>query len=130
MVRGKPRLAEVLPAFRAFVSDSVMVGHNVAFDLRFLQMKEAATGVRFDRPVLDTLLLASLAYPNEENHGLEAMASRLGIEVADRHRALGDALMTGEVFLRLLPLLERQGIGTLGEARGALETSWYARLRY
>jgi DNA polymerase-3 subunit epsilon len=129
-VRGKPRIDAVLPAFRAFVSDTVMVGHNVAFDLRFFQLKEATTGVRFDRPVLDTLLLASLAYPNEESHGLEALAGRLGIEVADRHRALGDALMTAEVFLKLLPALERQGIRTLGEARAALETSWYARLRY
>ena len=58
-VRGKPSITEVLPAFYAFVSDTVMVGHNLPFDLRFLKLKEAASGTRFDQLVLDTLLLSS-----------------------------------------------------------------------
>ncbi|MFG1299753.1 exonuclease domain-containing protein [Xanthobacter sp. V3C-3] len=130
MVRGKPRLAAVLPAFRAFTEDTVLVGHNVAFDMRFLTLKEEATGVRFDQPVLDTLLLASVVHPGEDSHNLEAMAKRLGVEVSGRHTALGDALVTADIFLRLLPLLRARGILTLGQARAAAQSSYYARLRY
>ncbi|WP_334175698.1 exonuclease domain-containing protein [Pseudoxanthobacter sp.] len=130
MVRGQPTIAEALPAFHAFVADTVLVGHNVAFDLRFLKLKEAATGVTFDQPVLDTLLLASIVHPNAGSQSLEAIAARLGVTVSGRHRALTDALVCAEVFLKLLPLLRRQGICTLGEALAASEESYYARLRY
>lgn len=130
MVQGQPRIGQVLPAFHAYAADTVLVGHNVAFDMRFLQMKEAATGLRFDQPVLDTLLLASIAQPHEPSHSLEAIAARLGVGIAQRHNALGDALVTAELFLRLLPLLRDRGIVTLGQARQAAAQSYYARLRY
>ncbi len=130
MVRGQPTIAEALPAFHAFVSDTVLVGHNVAFDMRFFALKEAATGVRFDQPLLDTLLLASLAWPNETSHGLEVIAARLGVTISGRHTALGDARVTAEIFLRLLPLLREHGIETLGEAHEASRKTYYAGLRY
>ncbi|MGR7997338.1 exonuclease domain-containing protein [Xanthobacter sp. ZOL 2024] len=130
MVRGQPTIAEALPAFHAFVSDTVLVGHNVAFDLRFLKLKEEATGIRFEQPVLDTLLLASVTHPNAESQSLDAIAARLGVTVSGRHTALGDALVCAQVFLKLLPLLRQQGIHTLGDARAASEASYYARLRY
>ena len=130
MVRGKPAIAEVLPAFHAFAADTVLVGHNVAFDLRFLKLKEEASGVSFDQPVLDTLLLAGLVHPGEESHGLEAIAGRLGVAVEGRHTALGDALVTAQIFLKLLPLLKARGIETLGQAREAAQSSYYARLKY
>ncbi len=130
MVRGQPRITEVLPAFHAFAADTVLVGHNVAFDLRFLQLKEAASGVRFDHPVLDTLLLASVAQPGESSYALEAIAARLGVTVAARHSAAGDALTTAGVFLKLLPLLQQREIISLGQVLEAAKTSYYARLRY
>lgn len=130
MVRGQPRIGEVLPRLAAFAADTVLVGHNVAFDMRFLALKEEATGVAFRQPVLDTLLLASVVTPHEEAHGLEQLAGRLGLTISGRHNAYGDAIATAEVFLRLLPLLAERGIVTLGEARAASATSRYARLRY
>jgi DNA polymerase-3 subunit epsilon len=130
MVAGQPGIAQVLPVFHAFVSDTVLVAHNAAFDMRFLQMKEAATGVRFEQPVLDTLLLSEVASPRQASHELEAIAARLGIPVLGRHTALGDALLTAEIFLRLIPLLAAQGIHTLDQAREAAQRTWYARLKY
>lgn len=131
MVRGCPPATVVLPAFRAFVADTVLVGHNVAFDLSFLTRKEAATGVAFDMPVLDTLILAGLVHPGEASHGLDETARRLGLpETTARHTALGDALVTAGILMRLIPLLAQRGIVTLGDARAEAERSWYARLRY
>lgn len=121
MLRGQPTIDEALPQFHEYCADPVLVGHNAAFDLRFLQLKEAGTGVRFTQPVLDTLLLSQVLHPRQESHALEAIAERLGVAVVARHTALGDALATGEVFLRMIPLLAAHGIRTLGEAREATE---------
>jgi DNA polymerase-3 subunit epsilon len=129
-VDGQPTIATVLPAFHAFAQDTVLVAHNAAFDMRFLQLKEAATGLRFEQPVLDTLLLSALVHPNQESHRLEAIAERFNITVIGRHTALGDAIVTAEVFLRLIPLLAEKGIHTLGEAREAAQQTYYARLKY
>ena len=109
MVAGQPPIERVLPAFHAFVADTVLVAHNAAFDMRFLQMQQQRAGLRFDQPVLDTLLLSSIVHPHQTSHGLDAIAERLGVPVLGRHTALGDALVTAEVFLRLLPLLQEIG---------------------
>jgi DNA polymerase III subunit epsilon len=130
LLRGQPTIDKVLPFFRGFCDETVLVGHNVAFDMRFLQMKEEATGVQFRQPVLDTLLLSAVIHPNQESHQLEAIAERLGVNVVGRHTALGDAIVTGEVFLKMIPLLAEQGIHTLREARKAAERTYYARVKY
>ena len=130
MVRGQPTITTVLPAFHAFAQDTVLVAHNAAFDMRFLQLKEAATGLRFDQPVLDTLLLSAVVHPAQDSHRLEAIAERLGITVIGRHTALGDAMVTAEVFLKLVPLLAAMGIHTLGQAREAAQRTFYARVSY
>jgi DNA polymerase-3 subunit epsilon len=130
MLVGQPTIDTVLPAFHAFAQDTVLVAHNAAFDMRFLQLKEAQTGIRFEQPVLDTLLLSAAAHPNQESHSLEAIAERLGVDVLGRHTALGDAMVTAEVFLKLMPLLQAQGIHTLGQAREAAQKTFYARVQY
>jgi DNA polymerase-3 subunit epsilon len=130
MVADAPTIDRVLPAFHAFAQDTVLVAHNAAFDMRFLQLKESATGVVFDQPVLDTLLLSAVVHPQQASHGLEAIAERLGVTVLGRHTALGDALVTAEVFLKLIPLLAERGIHTLGQAREAAQQTYYARVRY
>jgi DNA polymerase-3 subunit epsilon len=130
MLEGQPSIERVLPVFRKFTEDTVLVAHNAAFDMRFLQLKEESTGVRFTQPVLDTLLLSEVLHPNQELHRLEAIAERLGVNVVGRHTALGDAIVTAEVLLRMLPLLAEQGIRTLGEAREAAKRTYYARIDY
>ena len=130
MLRGQPTIDKVLPAFHAFAADTVLIAHNAAFDMRFLQLKEEETGLRFDHPVLDTLLLSAVVHPNQESHRLEAIAERFGVTVLGRHTALGDALVTAEVLIKLIPLLKDMGILTLGQARAAAQKTYYARLKY
>lgn len=128
MVRGQPPLEQVLPLFARFAEDTVLVGHNVGFDMSFFRAREERTGVRFTQPVLDTLLLDAAIHPDHEHHSLEVIAARLGVNVTGRHTALGDALVTGEVFVRLLTLLQQHGIMTLGGALAASRATYHARL--
>jgi DNA polymerase-3 subunit epsilon len=130
MLADQPTIDMVLPSFHEFCADAVLIAHNAAFDLRFLRLKEERTGVRFTQPVLDTLLLSAVIHPEQESHSLEAIAERLGVNPIGRHTALGDAIMTGEVFLRMIPLLAEQGIRTLGEAREASQKTFFARIKY
>jgi DNA polymerase-3 subunit epsilon len=130
MVKGKPPITEVLPAFYAFAQDTVLVAHNAAFDMKFLQLLEPETGLVFNHPVLDTLLLSAVVHPNQESHRLEAIAERFNVTVLGRHTALGDALVTAEVWLRLLPLLQAMGITTLRQAREAAQKTYFARVKY
>lgn len=129
MLAGQPGIDEVLPLFERFAEDTVLVAHNAAFDMRFLQLKEAQTGIRFIQPVLDTLLLSALVHPGE-GHSLDQIAARLGVRVIGRHTALGDAMVTGQVLLKLIPLLADRGIHTLRQAREASRKTAYAKLEY
>ncbi len=130
MLVGAPIIDAVLPAFHAFATDTVLVAHNAAFDMRFLQLQQVPSGVTFDQPVLDTLLLSAVVHPQQASHGLEAIAERLGVAVLGRHTALGDAMVTAEIFLKLIPLLAERDIHTLGQARHAAQQTYYARVKY
>jgi DNA polymerase-3 subunit epsilon len=130
MLVGQPTAAVVLPLFHRYAEGTVLVAHNAAFDMRFLELKEAALGIRFDQPVLDTLLLAYTLFPNQESNRFEALAERFGVRIIGRHTALGDALVTAELFLKMVPLLMERGIRTLGQAREAAQQTYLAKLRY
>lgn len=130
MLKDQPTIDKVLPSFYRFAEDTILVAHNAAFDMSMLQMKEAISGIKFINPVLDTLLLSAVVHPAQDNHNLEAIAERLGISVVGRHTALGDAIVTGEMFLKLIPLLAKMGIHTLKEARLASQKTYYARIEY
>lgn len=130
LLQDKPPIEEVLPRFYRFARDTVLVGHNVAFDLKFIRQKEKSLGLHFDQHVLDTMLLAAVVDPERPHYGLDELAAAFGIEPIGRHSALGDALITAELFLRLLPLLEQRGIRTLRQACEAIQQTRLARHRY
>jgi DNA polymerase III subunit epsilon len=129
-VQDTPTIDTMLPAFHTYAQDTVLVAHNAAFDMRFLELKRERCGVVFEQPVLDTLLLAAVAQPAQNSHSLEAIATRLGVPLIGRHTALGDAMVTAEVFMKLMPLLAERGIDTLGQALAASQQTYLARVRY
>ena len=81
------------------------------------------------QPTIDQVLPA-VVRPHQESHALEAIAQRLDIAVEGRHTALGDATVTAQGFLKLLPLLADKGIHTLGQARAAARETDLARVTY
>ena len=130
LLKGQPTIDEVLPHFHRFAEHSVLVAHNAAFDMRFLQLQEEKTGLVFTNPVLDTLLLSSIIHPNQDSHSLEDLAKLLNVTIVGRHTALGDAIVTAEVLVKMLPLLEAHEIYTLADALAASAQSPFARVAY
>jgi DNA polymerase-3 subunit epsilon len=116
MVAAAPTMDLVLPAFLRFAREAVLVGHEASFDLRFLEPEARRLGLPSltARPILDTRLLSRSLHGLGESHSLEAIALRLGVTVTGRHSALGDALTTAEILARLLVLLQKRGVLTLG----------------
>ncbi len=129
-VIGQPDIQSVLGLFHTFCQDTVLVAHNADFDLQCLRLKAPTAGVAFDHPVLDTLLLSAVAHPFQERHNLDDIAGRLGLPVVDRHQALGDAKLTAEIFVRLMPVLKDKGIHTLHDAITASKAVWQKRANY
>lgn len=115
-VRGRPPLEAVLPAFRAFVGDAVPVAHMAAFDLAFLRGPLRKASQPTLERVLDTAVLASRLLAPLPEPSLEALCARLGVASAERHSAVGDARLTAQIVVRLLPLLEGRGAVTLHDA--------------
>lgn len=130
MVMEKETIERVLPRFKQFSSASVLLGHNIAFDMKMLKLKEKTTGIQFTNPTLDTLLLSAVLHPVHEQHDIESIAKRLGVSIIGRHTALGDAITTAEIFKKLIPILNSNGILTLNDALKASQKTYYARLKY
>ncbi|MYL24405.1 DNA polymerase III subunit epsilon [Halomonas alkaliantarctica] len=110
-VEGAPPLDIVLTRFRQYVSDAVLLAHNASFDMLAISHH----GVDFDLPVLDTLLISRALDEAIDGHDLDSLAKRydLTFPPGTRHTALGDARVTAELWLALLPRLEARGIDTL-----------------
>lgn len=111
----KPRFAEILEEFLAFIDDAELVIHNAAFDIGFLDYELSLAGARHGRiadraRVVDSLVLARERYPGQRN-SLDALCKRLGVDNAHRklHGALLDAQLLAEVYLVLT-----SGQGDLG----------------
>lgn len=100
MVRQAPRLRDIVHELAAFVGDAPVIGHNVRFDLGFLQ---SANVLNLNR-VIDTYVLASILMPAASRYNLGALGQQLGILLPATHRALDDARVTHAVYERLAEL--------------------------
>lgn len=117
MVAGSGRFETHWPALATLIQDMILVGHNIAFDIAHLRWAATRAGIAWTPPPsLDTLLLSAALEPKSPGFDLEAVAQRFDVPIDGRHTALGDSLMTAEIFARLLPQLAERGVTTLGEA--------------
>ena len=116
MLVGRPTINEVLPRFERFVGDSILVAHNAAFDMKFIELKKTQSNITLENPVLDTVLLSAWLHDHTHKHTLDALAERYGLSIENRHSAAGDAMATARIFCLMIKQLSSRGIDTLADA--------------
>jgi DNA polymerase-3 subunit epsilon len=102
MVEDAPTFREVADVILEKTEGKVFVAHNVNFDYSFLKQEFNNLDIKFDRKKLCTVRLAKKIFPGFRSYGLGTLTSQLGIEINDRHRALGDAVATAQVLELLI----------------------------
>ncbi|WP_171129082.1 3'-5' exonuclease [Ruegeria sp. HKCCA6707] len=128
MVQGAPDIVEAGRSFHHFARDAIIVAHNAPFDMAFLHRHSGRMGVEWSHPILDTVLLSAVLFGASETHTLDAVCARLDITIPEalRHTALGDAVATAEVLVKMLPMLQARGLTTFGKV--VVETRKHGRL--
>ena len=118
----KPRFADVVAEFLAFIDGAEIIAHNAAFDVGFLDAELGLAGAELGRladraSVLDTLTLAREKFPGQRN-SLDALCRRFGVDNSHRelHGALLDAQLLAEVYLAMT-----SGQGSLGFGEETVE---------
>jgi len=107
MVIDQPRIKDVIPKLLSFIGDSIIVAHNVRFDLSFLNYNARLyTGKQIKNPTICTDNLARRILSEIDSKSLEHIAYHLNIPYRQKHRALPDAEVTMKVFEKMLQFLE------------------------
>jgi len=118
MISDAEEFPAVFARLRPLIEGAVLVGHNLPFDVAMLRRECQIAGVAWpDPPGLDTLSLAAVLDPDAHDNSLEGLAERFAVDVHGRHTALGDSLVTAEIYARMLPHLVAAGVTTLGAAQ-------------
>jgi predicted DnaQ family exonuclease/DinG family helicase len=106
-----PNLEDVADQLKAFVGNFPLVAHTVSADVGCLRRQ----GVVLDNPQYDTFELASILLPQMPSYSLASLAEHLGIAFPQQHRAAHDALVTKQLFLKLLEMAESLDLGLIQE---------------
>ncbi len=129
-VANKPRAADVLPDYLAFLGDGIFTAHNIGFDRAFINAELARAGLpEMDHAGLCSLRLARRLLPGLRSKSLGNLAAFFKLDGQGRHRALRDAEVTVGVLERLLLIAEEEhGIREIGELL-ELQRKTYASVR-
>ena len=121
MLEGAPLAPEALRAFIEFTGGSLIVGHNVRFDLNFLGAEALRhLETRLLNPSLCTIRLAARLLPGLKRPNLANLAAALDIPVRDRHRAMGGAEVTQKAFWEMACIALERGIATQGRLQALI----------
>lgn len=116
MVRTAPTFSDIADQLLAALAGRVFVAHNARFDWSFVGAEvRRARELVLDGPRLCTVRLARRLYRGERSYGLDALAHRFALEFPSRHRAAGDAIVTGMLLERLMKAAREQGARTLAD---------------
>lgn len=116
-VEDAPYFEEVADELMNFLGDSVLVGHNLSFDYRFLQSEFSLAGKHSFKPLqLCTLRLAKKLLPELRSRSLKNVAYHFKLHQELAHRALDDAHLTAQVLLKFIEILQRTDFNTVSSA--------------
>ena len=125
MVADADPIEVVLPKFREFCGDSVLVAHNADFDTGCVRAWCNRLGIDWDFTYVDTVPMSRFLLPGLSRFKLDQVAKELGVELIDHHRAVNDAECTAHIFEKFIIMLSERNISTLGELndRGSMTES-------
>ena len=115
MVMESPEIETILPQFLKFVGDAVLVAHNASFDVSFIEENCRRQGIEPDFTSVDTVGLARVLLPTLSKFKLNVVAKALNISQEHHHRAVDDARVTAEIYVKFIQMLEERGIETLDQ---------------
>ena len=101
MVAAAPRFADIAATVLEKLRGAVFIAHNARFDYSFLRSEFRKVGVDYSAEVLCTVKLSRRLFPEHARHNLDAVMERNGLACSARHRALGDAGVIKDLWLKL-----------------------------
>ncbi len=122
MLKGAPKIAEILPEFLAFCGDRPLCAHNADFDVGFITAACERSGISFQPTYVDTLILAQNLLPKLGKYKLNIVADALSLPDFQHHRASDDAITCGYLLMRFIKMMEEKGLHDLHSVNPAMET--------
>ena len=120
MLKGAPKIEEVLPKFMDFCAGKVLVAHNSDFDTGFIRAECQRQGIDYNITAADTLILSQNLMPQLGKFKLDSVANALSLPEFNHHRAADDAAICGLIMCRFFKMLEEQGIHSLQRINPAM----------
>jgi len=123
MLENELPVKPVISQFSHFIGNSILVAHNADFDISFLHVNfKKWLNTQLSNTAVCTLLVARDILPNLENHKLHTVAKYFGIEVTNRHRAIGDAELTYQIWLKFIEKLKDRKITSKNDLESYLSS--------
>jgi DNA polymerase III subunit epsilon len=122
-LQSAPTAGEVFMKFLKFVNNHVLVAHHAKHEQSFMQkLSWDLFKTRFEHRIIDTSFLMRISKPELKSMSLEDVCGECGIEIRGRHHALGDAIMTAEIWSHYLAHAQMLGYHNLREVYEYLAT--------
>ena len=109
-VKDSPSFEKVLEDFKAFAGNFVLIAHNAKFDLSFIEHYGDFINIYFKQSYIDTVQMSRYLLTDLESHKLNLVAERLRIKQDSHHRAVDDARVCGEIFIKLSEMLKCEAV--------------------
>ena len=120
MLKGAPTIEEILPKFKEFVGQSVLVAHNADFDVNFVRRACEEQGIKWDMTYVDTLAISQCLMPEMGRFSLDVVAKKFDLADFNHHRAGDDALVCGKIAGRLFEMLADRGVADVQAINDAM----------